>query len=52
MNNNINLVTDALEYYDKNTEKHKDLFKHCNFVKFIPAANEFDHNFVVFYDSD
>lgn len=52
MTDNIKLVTDALEYYDANTEKYKDQFKNVRYIKFIKAKTDMDYNMIVMYDEN
>ena len=50
MNNTI--VTDALEYYDKNNEKYREKFKNIRFTKFVENNNDMEHNVIIMYDNN
>lgn len=52
MNKQINLVSDALEYYDGNYEKYNDLFKSVRYIKFSSTQNDMEHNIIHLYDND
>lgn len=47
-----NLIQDALEYYDINTEKYDDFFKSIKFIKLINALKDMDHNSIILYNND
>lgn len=48
----VNLISDALEYYDSNTEKYSDFFKKVKYVKFVDVAKDMEHNLIYMYDSN
>ena len=45
-----NILYNALEYYDKNTEKYEEIFKKVHYISFIPIKTETAHSIIVFYD--
>jgi hypothetical protein len=45
-----NILYNAFEYYDKNTEKYEEIFKKVNFISFILIKSEAAHSVMVFYD--
>ena len=48
----IDLVTNALEYFDKNNENNHNLFKSINYCKFVDADRDLEYNKIIFYDKD
>lgn len=48
----ISLVTNALEYYDQNDDNFKEISKNAQYIKFIKAETDMDHNVIVFYDQN
>ena len=46
------LVSDALEYYDSNSEKYEPFFKNVKSVKFEEAKSDLDYYEIIFYDSN
>ena len=46
----ISLVKNALEYYDQNEDFHKEVLKNAQYIKFVKANTDMDHNVIVFYD--
>lgn len=50
--NSSSLVTDALEYYDLNSELYDEKFKHVKYVKIEQAEKEIDHNSIIMYNKD
>lgn len=49
----INIVSDALKYYDLNNEKYRDLKKRIKYVKTIDASKEdIEGKILAFYDGD
>jgi len=50
--NGINLVTDALAYYDANNDKYQNSFKNVRYTKFIAATSDMEHNIIIMYDND
>jgi hypothetical protein len=49
---NISLVTNALEYYDKNIEIYNNLFKDVVYTKNIPPESINGHDIIMFYDKN
>lgn len=52
MTDNVSLVTDALKYYDKNSETYKDFFKDVRYIKFIAASSDMTHNMIIMANKD
>ena len=52
MNNTINIVTDALEYYDKNNEIYKKVLKRVKYYKVINTSVDVEHNKIILYDEN
>ena len=52
MSEGISLITNSLEYYDKNNVKYKNMLKYINYVKFIPAESDLQHNTLIAYDKN
>lgn len=48
----ISLVTTALEYYDLNDEKYKNILKNAHYVKFVQAETDIEHNVIIFFDDN
>jgi hypothetical protein len=48
----INLVTNSLEYYDKNVEEHHNILKKIKYCKFIDSNKDLEYNKIIFYDKD
>jgi hypothetical protein len=48
----VDLVRDSLEYYDKNTEKYKNILNKITYVKFKESINDHEHNYIYLYDED
>lgn len=51
-NPDIDLIKDSLEYYDKNTEKYKNILDKVYYVKFKESINDHEHNYIYLYDED
>jgi len=49
---NISLVTNALEYYDKNIEIYNNLFKDVVYTKNTPPESINGHDIIMFYDKN
>ena len=47
-----NIVVNALEYYDINTEKYNSLFKDVTHVKFKLSTKDTEYNMVFMYDKN
>lgn len=52
MTDNIALVTDALIYYDNNSEKYKDYFKNVRYIKYVKSESDMDQNSINMYDDN
>lgn len=52
MNQSINIVTEALEYYDKNTKQTNKVFSKVKYFKLINNDLDTEHNKIIFYDSN
>ena len=48
--NNITLVRDALEYYDRNNDKYRNSFKNVRYTKFLRSDSDMDHNIIIMYN--
>ena len=48
----VDLIRDALEFYDKNTEKYKNIIDKIIYVKFKESINEHEHNYIYVYDEN
>ena len=44
------LITNALNYYDKNYEKKKKIFKDVKYYSHIISENDLEHSVIIFYD--
>jgi hypothetical protein len=49
---NIDLVRDALEYYDANREKYQKFLKKVKYTKLIPSKTDMEYNSIIFFDKD
>jgi hypothetical protein len=49
---NINLVKDALMYYDKNREKYKKILSSDKYFKIIHNKKDMEYNVIVLYDDN
>ena len=52
MRKGITLVTDSLDYHDKNLEKYNNYFDHVRFIKFETKTTDLDNNVVYMYDKN
>lgn len=52
MSHGIIIVSDALQYYDKNFEEYEYLFKDIKYVSFETKENDTEHNIIYFYDKN
>ena len=51
-NNNVSLITNSLEYYDKNNEKYHNIIKPIKYVKFIPSESDLKYSTIILYDKN
>lgn len=49
--NDITLIKNSFEYYDKNNEKIGNKFDKVNFISFEIKEKDLDHDVIIFYDS-
>ena len=49
--NDITLVRNSLEYYDKNQEKIKNKFDKVNYISYEQNVKDLEHDIIIFYDS-
>lgn len=52
MNNNIDIVKDALEYYDANEMIYSNKFNDVKYLKFENSENDIEHNKIIMFDKD
>jgi hypothetical protein len=52
MSQSINMITNALEYYDKNMEKYEKIISKFKYYKIIKEQSDLEHNKIIFYDKD
>jgi hypothetical protein len=50
--NDIMLIRNSFEYYDKNQENIKNKFDKVNYISFDINKKDLEHNVIIFYDSD
>jgi len=50
--NNMAIITDALDYYDKFQEKYRDDYLHINYISLELTDKDLEHNIIIFYDSE
>src|SRR5271170_2224863 len=50
MSSSVNIVTNALEYYDKNLEKNDKLFSKIKYYKLEFIDSDLEHSKIHFYD--
>lgn len=50
MNNYINFITDALEYYDSNIERHDNILNSVRYIKLINTDDQLENNKIALYD--
>ena len=48
----INVITDALEYYDTFQEKYRDLYINVNYISLDISDKDLEHNTIIFYNKD
>jgi hypothetical protein len=48
----ITTIVNALEYYDLNTEKYKNIFKNIKYISLIDDSTDMGHSIIEMYDSD
>lgn len=48
----IDIITNALEYYDKNTEKYENVISRIKYYKLIKNNSDLEHNKINFYDKN
>ncbi len=49
--NDVNLVRNSFDYYDKNQEKIKNKFDRVNYISFEINKKDLEHDVIIFYDS-
>lgn len=49
---NKELLLNAFNYYDKNYEKNKDIFKNVKYYIHEHSDNDLEHSIMIFYDKD
>ena len=49
---NMGIITDALEYYDKYHEKYRDIYLHINYISFELSKKDLEPNIIILYDSE
>ena len=52
MNRSISIVTNSLDYYDKNKEKYDKLLSKIKFYKVLKISSDLDHSKILFYDKN
>lgn len=52
MSKSENILTNALVYYDNNTEKYSKFYDKAKYYRIITAASDGDYNILVFYDKN
>jgi hypothetical protein len=52
MNDPTKTVTNALEYYDNNNEKYKNIFKNIKYINFVYGENDTSYNMINMYDKN
>lgn len=52
MSHGIIIVSDALQYYDKNFEEYEHLFKDIKYVSFETKESDTEHNIIYLYDKN
>jgi hypothetical protein len=50
--NNTSVITESLEYYDKNCEIYKNFDKDFKYIKYENSDNDIEHNLIIFYDKN
>ncbi len=49
--NDITLIKNSFEYYDKNNEKNRNKFDKVNYISFEINKRDLEHDVIIFYDS-
>lgn len=52
MNNDIDIIKIALEYYDKHSQKYDDIIKDVDSVNFHKAQNDLEYNKITLYNKN
>ncbi len=52
MSRSINIVTNALEYYDKNTEYYDKILSKIKYYKLKIVESDLNHSSIIFYDKN
>ena len=52
MNQSVNIVTEALEYYDKNNKQFNKVFAKVKYFKLINSNLDTEHNKIIFFDKN
>lgn len=52
MNQSINIVTNSLEYYDKNMEKYDKIISKIKYWKVESVDSDLEHSKIIFYDKN
>lgn len=52
MSQSVNIVTNSLEYYDKNREKYDKIMSQIKYYKWIKVTSDLDHSKIIFYDKN
>lgn len=52
MSDPIDLITNSLEYTDKNNKKYEKLFSKFKKYRFVKNSSDIDHNKIIFYDKN
>ena len=52
INKKMDIITDALEYYDKYQEKYRDEYININYISLEISDKDLEHNVIIFYDSE
>lgn len=52
MNQSVNIVTNSLEYHDKNMEKYDKIISKIKFWKVEPVDSDLEHSKIIFYDKN
>lgn len=50
--NNTSVITESLEYYDKNCDIYKNFDKEFRYIKYEITDKDIEHNVIVFYDKN
>lgn len=52
MSDNIDIITNALEYYDSNNEKYQKIFKNAKYFKYVDSNSDIDHDKLILLDEN